>query len=90
MRCYYCNCEMVKFRTDRKGTIAPSNGQTKDHLIPLHIRGKNAVVQQVFCCFNCNQDKGRLTLNEFRAVMMYRQGMISDDELIHVRFPGEK
>jgi 5-methylcytosine-specific restriction endonuclease McrA len=92
-RCYYCNVVLVRYDQPsprRKNVTVPPNGRTRDHLIPKVRGGKAVPDNTVNCCVNCNQDKGRLTSNEFKAIMMYRQGMIGDDELIHFKFPGEK
>jgi hypothetical protein len=88
--CYYCGRVLIHFVTNQKGRVAPDNGWTRDHIVPRHIRGRHAHVTQVDCCHACNQDKGRLTLEEFRAVVMYRRGMIADAKLNSYRFPGEK
>ena len=88
--CYYCNVVLVKYiqSTPKHRNIqVPKNGKTKDHIEPLRIRGKGAEVSTVPCCVECNQDKGRLTLDEFKAVVAFRKGFI---QVHNFRFPGEK
>jgi hypothetical protein len=51
---------------------------TRDHVIPKHLV-KGSKVEIV--CLDCNQDKGRLTLLEWSAVLEVR----GDPRLEHVR-----
>jgi len=88
--CFYCNTVLVKFKSNKQHRINPPNGLTRDHLQPRDRGGREIVDNTVYCCCNCNVDKARLTLQEYRAVLAYRNGMISDDELVNFQFPGEK
>lgn len=60
--------------------------KTKDHVIPTALGGSNDPKNLVDACKPCNQLKGHLTLEEFRAVMAHRKGLLPE---IKMRFPGE-
>lgn len=85
--CYYCNTVLVNWTHCKGKNNIPQNGRTRDHLVPRYIRGRGSRVPQVACCVACNQDKGRLTVEEFRVVVAFRHGMIA---AVDFRFPGEK
>ncbi len=71
--CYYCHCELVP-GSNRKGVAQPDNTATRDHLIPVARGGKGIRGNKVDACMACNQDKGRLTLEEYQVVLAYRKG----------------
>jgi hypothetical protein len=81
-RCYYCNTVLIKF-CSCKHRLVPHNARSKDHVTPL-CRGGG---RKVTCCTGCNNDKGRLTLEEYRVVWAFRNGMVP---VSNFRFPGEK
>jgi len=54
--CAYCGAELGKFK---KMTI--------DHVVPLSLEGGNGVENMLPACFSCNQAKGALTVEQFRA-----------------------
>ena len=88
--CYYCNVVLVKYMQSNpkhRNIQVPKNGETRDHIEPLRIRGKGTKVNTVPCCVECNQDKGRLTLEEFKAVVAFRKGLI---QVHNFKFPGEE
>jgi len=89
-KCYYCNVSLVRFVSNKQHRFNPPNGLTRDHVLPKSRGGKDLVNNTVDCCCECQVDKARLTLQEYRAVLAYRKGLISDAELIHFKFPGEK
>lgn len=53
-KCGYCACELTR------QTV------TRDHIIPRAHGGKTTDDNLVACCRDCNQQKGDLTLEEFR------------------------
>jgi len=83
-RCYYCNKQVMMFKScDHK--LVPHNARSKDHMTPV-CRG-GAGMGMVVCCTECNNDKARLTLEEYRVVRAYRMGIIA---ISNFKFPGEK
>jgi len=84
--CFYCGSVVVKFVSNKKHRLNPPNGKTRDHLIP-HCRGGKALENNtVTCCTTCNNDKGRLTLEEYRAAMAIRYGLLKE---VPFKFKGE-
>jgi 5-methylcytosine-specific restriction endonuclease McrA len=71
--CFYCGRQLSRRR------------KTRDHMQPRSRNGSNAKRNIVDACRQCNCLKGCLTLDEFRVVMAYRQGLVDVD----FRFPGE-
>ncbi len=59
-RCYYCG-----HRLSRKN-------KTIDHVIPLSKGGADKKHNQVLACRTCNEEKGCLLPDEFRAILAYR------------------
>lgn len=55
-RCGYCG----------KPLVEEEHGATFDHIIPINKKGSTNKDNILLCCFDCNQDKGSLTLDEFR------------------------
>jgi len=73
--CFYCGKALSRRRA------------TKDHVIPLSKGGGNSQKNIVDACRKCNSEKGCLTIEEFRVVMAYRQGLVRLPKSF--RFPGE-
>jgi hypothetical protein len=86
-RCYYCNVELVKFVSNKQHRLNPPNGMTQDHMLPIDRGGKGLAKNKVYCCCNCNIDKARLTLAEYRLVVAFRNGKVGESDF---KFPGEK
>ena len=59
-RCWYCGHKLSR------------KNRTVDHVNPLCKGGKDKKWNKVEACNTCNQDKGCLTADEFRAVLAYR------------------
>lgn len=59
--CFYCGIGM----NAEKHHIC---GRTIDHVEPRSLGGKSCKTNKVPACRGCNQAKGSLTLEEFRAV----------------------
>jgi 5-methylcytosine-specific restriction endonuclease McrA len=72
--CFYCGSRLTR-RT-----------RTRDHKRPLSKGGSDSKRNIVNACKDCNCDKGRLSLEEFRLVMALRNGLIDPVEMA---FPGE-
>jgi 5-methylcytosine-specific restriction endonuclease McrA len=72
--CFYC---------DR---LLSRKKKTRDHLQPRSRNGNNSPKNIVSACRLCNNLKGCLTLNEFRAVMAFRMGLVKG---LDFKFPGE-
>lgn len=60
-RCAYCGCSIL----DSKNKV-PAYGATFDHVLPVVKGGATSKENLKLCCFNCNQAKGSLSLEEFR------------------------
>jgi hypothetical protein len=72
--CPYCN-RHLSYAPVVKGAQQPLNLATRDHVVPRCKGGGGSRVNQhvtVYCCNACNQDKGSLTLNEWRAALSWR------------------
>lgn len=85
-RCFYCNQETVKYRSTKETPHAPPNGRTTDHLEPKIRGGRDLTPNFVTSCYRCNVDKSGLTLDEYRAAIALRMGLIAVPEF---KFPGE-
>ena len=59
--CHYCGV-----RTRSK--MGWRNSATRDHRVPLSRGGADAGANVVLACWRCNQVKGHMTEEEFRAV----------------------
>ena len=46
--------------------------QTVDHAVPLSRGGNHAFSNLRPCCYDCNQDKGDMTEDEYRAHLRHR------------------
>jgi 5-methylcytosine-specific restriction endonuclease McrA len=87
--CYYCGTFLAKAQSQKQGQshIAMPNDWTRDHIVPRS-RGGSSTVDS---CLRCNHDKGRLTLEEYRLVIMFRRGLISPKSIENsLLFWGEK
>ena len=80
-RCFYCN-RLVVSHTVRKHQVQPPDHRTKDHLVPKARGGSETVV----ACSACNNDKGGLTVDEYRVVHAYRRNQLTTN----YKFPGEE
>lgn len=69
-----------------KGKPEPKNLLTVDHVNPLRIRGKGGSTKCVPCCLECNQIKGQLTIEKFRAIMAVRKAKLR----VNFPFAGER
>jgi 5-methylcytosine-specific restriction endonuclease McrA len=67
--CPYCGVTMTR-RSGHLANTAPS----RDHLIPFSRGGLNVTENIIVCCRGCNEDKGKLTAEEYAAV---RAGLAS-------------
>lgn len=77
--CFYCGV-----MTHQGGPSDPSGTKrTRDHIIPQSRGGMDTVT----ACRQCNQDKGQLTLEEYRVVCAYRDGKLN--KLSEYKFYGE-
>lgn len=68
--CWFCGCVLVAIGQSE-------NRKTVDHLTPRCRGGTSSPDNTVKACIGCNNEKGRLTLNEYRAVISYRNGGLS-------------
>jgi len=73
--CFYCGKALSRRRA------------TKDHVIPRSKGGNDSKQNVVSACHACNQDKGCLTVQEFKMVMALRKGVIKPPK--GFKFPGE-
>lgn len=90
-RCPYCNCKM-------NSTVMHPRQRTKDHIVPEY-RGGQTLGNLIFACHTCNEDKGLLTLLEWRVIRLMRgrspflawdrdwPGVVWRELKFHVRWP---
>lgn len=64
--CHYCHGQMSKI--PKHGDPGPSS-VTVDHRVPLSDNGADHELNWVMCCSRCNNRKGSLSEDEFRAVL---------------------
>ena len=84
--CFYCGQPISRAAATRDSKYQLS----RDHLTPRSRGGGSKGPDNiVLCCFGCNQEKGQLTLEEYRAVRAFRQGLLAAKEQ-SFRFPGER
>jgi 5-methylcytosine-specific restriction endonuclease McrA len=69
--CTYCGTILITSYDRAKRS--PPDLLTKDHLIPLGRGGGKSRDNYVIACYQCNQDKGPLTEEEYRSVMHDRK-----------------
>jgi 5-methylcytosine-specific restriction endonuclease McrA len=63
-QCFYCGRKLSRLKA------------TKDHMQPRSKGGTDAPRNIVDACKRCNCEKGCLSLNDFKAVLALRQGLI--------------
>jgi 5-methylcytosine-specific restriction endonuclease McrA len=61
--CPYCGVTMTR----REGYLADT-APSRDHLIPICRGGLRVTENMIVCCRGCNEDKGKLTAEEYAAV----------------------
>lgn len=71
--CFYC------------GIPIGNKTATRDHVQPLSRGGSRHGKNLVWCCNQCNTDKGCLSLEEYRVVIAFRKGHV----WTNLSFPGE-
>jgi 5-methylcytosine-specific restriction endonuclease McrA len=71
--CFYCGRKLTR------------RCASKDHVLPRSKGGSNSKHNIVDSCKECNEAKGSLLMEEFRAVMAFREGV----NLKKFKFPGE-
>lgn len=80
--CWYCgkrvwNAENV------------SMARSVDHLVPKSRGGKTEQGNIVRSCRGCNGDKHNLTLEEYRLIVAFRKGLVSQVSRETLKFFGE-
>lgn len=92
-KCYYCGTmlDTTKRSTDKGEKVTPKD-LTIDHMVPMSRGGTGMIDNKVLCCLRCNHDKGCLTAEEFRVVLMYRLGFFVNADRFKeaLMFYGEK
>lgn len=67
--CAYCGVRMTRRDHDNTDTFAQTDA-TIEHITPTSRGGSDHCF--TVACYGCNDDKGDLTLNEWRAVLSVR------------------
>jgi len=80
--CFYCNCEIFKGSRQHARKFPK---HTWDHIIPKSRTGRGQRGTIVPACLWCNSQKGNLTIEEYRVLLAFRYGWISN---IPYKFPG--
>lgn len=63
--CWFCGCVLAHRGNSR-------NRKTIDHLTPRCRGGGSDTSNLVYSCASCNNEKGQLTLEEYRSVIAFR------------------
>ena len=69
--CFYCGRSVWEWKY-RMYAATPPGARTKDH---LHPRSKGGT-QLVTACHECNDEKRDMTLNEYRLIRAFREGLL--------------
>lgn len=85
--CFYCG-GIVTHLSVAGRQAAPHRQRTRDHKTPKVRGGTSEVGNVVTSCLKCNQDKGALTLEEYRLVCAHRRGLVKSCENLF-SFDGE-
>lgn len=64
--CYFCAVKVRCVFCDPYGTAQPA---TRDHVVARAIGGANPLTNQVIACYTCNQRKGVMSEEEYRALL---------------------
>jgi hypothetical protein len=88
LECFFCGRSLVQLsKLALHGKRAPDNLYTEDHLTPKSRADYSKTHPvKVPACHSCNNEKGCLTGDEYRAVLAYRAGVIT----VNFKFAGEK
>jgi 5-methylcytosine-specific restriction endonuclease McrA len=79
--CFYCGNALGGVSNARQ------RKRTRDHLQPIARGGSSTTANLVWCCVDCNGEKGNLTLEEYRLIVAHREGVIGNCDY---KFSGEK
>lgn len=84
--CFYCGVELFEPAQRRNKHNYPL--KTQDHAIPKSRCGplQAGNVTLITCCESCNMEKDSLTIEEYRVLLAFRYGYISN---VQFKFPGE-
>lgn len=87
INCFFCGRGLVAVtKSSLYRKRAPDNLFTQDHIIPKSKTQDTGRPAKVPACHSCNNEKGCLTGEEYRAVLAYRAGAIQ----VNFKFAGEK
>ena len=75
VKCWYC------------GAILGKSNTTTDHVVPKCKNGSDKASNLVDACIDCNREKNGLNLEDWRAVVAFRKGLLPP---ITMKFYGEK
>lgn len=84
-KCFYCGRDLIYYK--KRSSPLPADALTTDHTVPRAKGGTSEFGLLVPACQKCNGDKACLTLEEYRAVISQRNGLLENVILAH--FPGE-
>lgn len=77
--CYYCGSALLG--RGRKSKFYPKDHRaTLDHVIPKAAGGRGED-NFVAACQACNEEKGCLSVDEFRAVVAVREGILKPEDI---------
>lgn len=85
--CFYCG---VLTTNGVKGGKHPETMKTRDHLFPRARGGTLCDSNKVMACNKCNQDKGCLSVDEFRVIVAMRRGEFSPEFLSMLKVEAER
>jgi hypothetical protein len=76
--CYYCGIKTIP--APRPGITHPPNTRTKDHIYP-RCKGGKLSNNNVIACRKCNEDKDKLTIDEYKTVLAHRKNLIKTPDI---------
>jgi len=91
--CFYCGIKLVQFTFSRganDGAVVPDNARTKEHIVPKSKGGIREPDNLVWSCRRCNNEKGSLSIGEYRAALAYRHGLLWMGQSERYSFWGER
>lgn len=80
--CFYCGIEMTPHVKQKRGVQPPVTMETTDHIVPHYHGGSRRKENTVKACLGCNRDKFHLTLDEYRVVVAFRNGLVAKPDVL--------
>ncbi len=82
--CYYCGIRVYSKEERRNTHNYPL--MTLDHIVPRSLTHGQENIATVIACAECNTAKGSLTREEYRVLLAFRYGYVTN---VQFQFMGE-